>query len=492
MRQGTGDAGALSGSFAGQATVSDFQAMDEAKSTDLLRWKSIRFGKIDARFGPESVSIGDIALSDFFARLIVSPEGELNLLGIVRDTQADAAATPAASGGPALPVRIGRITLRGGSVHFTDHFVQPNYSASLREIGGSVTGLSSEAGTQASLELRGSYDKVAPLRVSARINPLSAKPYLDLSAEVKGIELTALSTYAEKYAGYAIDKGKLSLSVQYRIENDQLEAENQVFLDQLTFGRAVESPSATSLPVRLAVSLLKNRNGEIDLKVPVSGSLDDPHFSVGGVIVQVIVNLITKAATSPFALIGSMFGGEELASVDFDPGRAALTPDAVKRLENLARALLERPELKFEIEGRANPDVDAEGLRHARLDRKILAQKRRDESGKDDDPDQAVGVAEGEYPELLERVYRAENFPKPRNVLGLTKSLPIEEMEKLILVHLMVDEEDLKNLADRRAKAVRDWLVAHEVPAERIFLLPGRLAPGDEGGSGCSAEFSLK
>jgi outer membrane protein OmpA-like peptidoglycan-associated protein len=507
IRQKMGDSDALSGGFAGQATVSDFQAMNPADSTDLLRWKSFRFGRIDARFGPGSVSIGDVALSDFFARVIVSPEGKLNLLDIVRDGKADAslgAASPAADppdgratapvaagGGPALPISIGKVTLQGGSVRFTDHFVKPNYSANLHEIGGSVTGLSSEPGTRASLELRGNYDKVAPLNVSASINPLSAKPYLDLSADVKGIELTALSTYAEKYAGYAIDKGKLSLSVKYRIENDQLEAENQVFLDQLTFGRAVESPSATSLPVRLAVSLLKNRKGEIDLEVPVSGSLNDPHFSVGGVIVQVIVNLITKAVTSPFALIGSMFGGEELASVDFDPGRAALTPDAVKRLENLARALIERPELKFEIEGRANPDIDEEGLRHARLDRKVLAQKRRDEDGKDDSSP-ATGMAPGEYPELLERVYRAESFPKPRNELGLTKSLPVEEMEKLILTSLTVGEDDLKNLADRRARSVRDWLVAHEVPTERIFLLPSRVGPGDESDSGCSARFSLR
>ncbi|MDR2452048.1 MAG: DUF748 domain-containing protein [Candidatus Accumulibacter sp.] len=510
IRQKTGDSedsDALSGGFAGQATVSDFQAVNQADSTDLLRWKSFRFGKMDARFGPGSVSIGDVALSDFFARVIVSPEGKLNLLDIVRDGKADGslgAASPAADppdgratapvaagGGPALPIRIGKVTLQGGNVRFTDHFVKPNYSANLREIGGSVTGLSSEPDTRASMELRGNYDKVAPLRVSARINPLSAKPYLDLSADVKGIELTALSTYAEKYAGYAIDKGKLSLSVKYRIENDQLEAENQVFLDQLTFGRPVESPSATSLPVRLAVSLLKNRKGEIDLDVPVSGSLNDPHFSVGGVIVQVIVNLITKAVTSPFALIGSMFGGEELASVDFDAGRAALTPDAVKRLENLAQALIERPELKFEIEGRANPDIDEEGLRHARLDRKVLAQKRRDEDGKNDSGP-ATGVAPGEYPELLERVYRAESFPKPRNALGLTKSLPVEEMEKLILTSLMVGEDDLKNLADRRAKAVRDWLVAHQVPAERIFLLPSRVGPGDESDSGRSARFSLR
>ncbi|GHU34165.1 hypothetical protein AGMMS50256_27420 [Betaproteobacteria bacterium] len=522
-----GEALALSGGFAGQVTLGDFQAVDKLNSSEFLRWKSFHFGGIDARIGPESVSVGEVALSDFFARVIVSPEGKLNLLEIVRsDENADAdsatsaeapATTPAepAVESPegkatapvaveSVPVRIEKITLQGGSVRFTDNFVKPNYTANLQQIGGRVTGLSSEPGSQASLELRGSYDKVAPLNISARINPLSAKPYLDLQADVKDIELTSLSTYAEKYAGYAIDKGKLSLSVKYKIENDQLEAENQVFLDQLDFGQAVESPDATSLPVRLAVSLLKNRNGEINLKLPVSGSLNDPQFSIGGVIVEMIVNLLVKAATSPFALIGSMFGdGGELADVEFDSGRATLTPEAVKRLENLSRALTDRPALKFEIEGRADPEQDIEGLKRARIERKIRALKREDarkqneESGAEataatDITNAMAGLDQQDYAALLERVYAAENFPKPRNMVGLVKSLPVEEMEKLILANSTVDADDLKGLADRRAKAVRDWLIAHEVLAERVFLLPGKVEAASEGKSGRRADFSLK
>jgi hypothetical protein len=523
-----GEPGALSGSFAGQATVGDFQAVDAANKTDFLRWKTFRLDKIDARFGPESVSIGEIALADFFARVVVSPEGKLNLFEIVRadgaaEAAPEASAAPAApefpegeasapvaadGGQPALPVKIGRITLRGGSVRFTDNFVKPNYTANLREIGGSVAGLSSEHGSQASLELRGSYDNVAPLGVSARINPLSATPYLDLQADVKGIDLTSLSAYSGKYAGYVIEKGKLSLFVKYKIENDRLEAENRVFLDQLSFGDAVDSPDATTLPVRLAVALLKNRNGEIDVNLPISGSLNDPEFSVGELIVQVVVNLLTKAATSPFALIGSMFGGEELSDVSFDPGRATLTPDAAARLENLAKALADRPDLKFEIEGRADPGRDIDGLKRARLDQKLRALKRKDardekedgeseergegREGREGESAVAGEVTEQEYPALLERVYEAADFPKPRNVIGIARSLPVEEMEKLLLANSPVGDDDLKNLGDRRARAVRDWLVAHGVPAAQIFLLPSKVVAGGESESGCRADFSLK
>ena len=505
------DAPALAGSFSGQATVGDFYAVDKLNSADFLRWKSFYLGKVDVRLNPNSVSIGEVALSDFFARVIVSPEGKLNLMQIVRqdDAAAVAASTPpkssgdgkavapvAAAAAPVMPLKIDKITLQGGTVRFSDNFVKPNYSANLRQIGGRITGLSSAPGSVANLELRGSYDNVAPLNITAKINPLSAKPYLDLQADIKGLELTQFSSYSGKYAGYAIEKGKLSLIVKYKIENDLLEAENRVFLDQLTFGDPVDSPDATKLPVTLAVSLLKNRNGEIDLDLPISGSLNDPQFSVGGLVVKVVVNLLVKAVTSPFALLGSMFGGgEEMSNVEFDYGRAALTPAAQQRLENLAKALVDRPALRLEVEGRIDPERDREGLKSARIDRKVRAAKRDDlvKQGADSASTDNVEVSEQEYPALLERVYKTEKFPKPRNMIGLIKSLPVDEMEKLMLANSSVDDDDLRALGERRAKAVRDWLVAHEVSADRVFLLPTKLGEaGDKPGVTSGADAKTK
>ena len=534
------DAPVLTGGFTGQATIGDFYAVDKLNSADFLRWKSLFFGKVDARLNPDSLSIGEIALSDFFARVIVSPEGKLNLLQIVRKEDAPAvavvpqgaepgvtsAAAPATESGsgtavapvnavnpmagvagvvaeskPMMPIKIVKITLQGGNVRFSDNFVKPNYTANLKQIGGRITGLSSEPGSIASLELRGSYDNVAPLNVSAKINPLSSKPYLDLQADIKGIELTSFSSYSGKYAGYMIEKGKLSLFVKYKIENDQLEAENRIFLDQLTFGDPVASPDATKLPVSLAVSLLKNRKGEIDLNLPISGSLNDPQFSIGSLVVKVIVNLFIKAVTSPFALIGSMFGsGEEMSNVEFDYGRAAITPAAQKRLENLAKALIDRPALRLEVEGRVDPEQDREGLKSARIEHKVRALKRENltKNSVVSDSTETTKVSDEEYPVLLERAYRAEKFPKPRNMVGLVKGLSVEEMEKLMLANSIVDDEDLRELGERRAKAVRDWLLDHEVPADRVFLLPSQLGEaGAKSGADATArssrvDFTLK
>ena len=499
LRQtGSGPSGPLNGGFAGQVTVGDFHAIDKVNAADFLKWKSLYLGRIDLRLNPTSLSVDEVALADFFARVIVSREGKLNLLQIVRQAAPEAAVTASREGvaagdgqavapisgrdRSAVPVKVGKITLQGGDIRFTDNFIKPNYSARLQRIGGSVSGLSSTAGSLASLDLRGSYDNVAPLVVTAKLNPLAASPYLDLEADVKGIEMTSLSPYSGKYAGYAIEKGKLSLFVKYKIENNQLAAENRVFLDQLTFGEAVDSPDATKLPVTLAVALLKNRNGEIDVNLPIAGSLDDPEFSVGGLVLKVIVNLLMKAVTSPFALLGSVFGGgEELSSVDFDVGQAVLSPAAQQRLDKLAKALLDRPALKLEIEGRADPELDPEGLKRDRLQARVRALKRGEMSqqGVDTESADAVEVSAKEYPALLERVYRSAKFPKPRNLVGMVKGLPVEEMEKLIISHSPVDEDDLRELADRRAKATREALLARGVGAERLFLLPVKLVKGE-------------
>ena len=524
LRQAAGaSSGALAGGFTGQATVGDFQAVDKANSADFLRWKSLYFGNVDVRLGPDSVSVGEIALTDFFARVIVSPQGKLNLLEIVRQGDAAKGAAPStpvpepvASGdGKAvapvaptdsarkatMPIQIGKVTLQGGSIRLTDNFVKPNYTANLRQVGGRIAGLSSEPGSMATLDLRGSYDNVAPLNIKARINPLSAKPYLDLTAEIKGVELVPFSSYSGKYAGYAIEKGKLSLSVNYKIENNELTAENHVYLDQLSFGDPVESAQATTLPVRLAVALLKNSDGVIDLNLPISGSLNDPQFSIGSIVVKVIVNVLSKAVTSPFALLGSIFGGgEEMSNIDFDAGRARLLPEAQKRLGQLAAALIDRPAVRLEIEGRVDPERDREGLKRASIDRKVRAAKREDltKKGGGSGAADSVEVTVQEYPALLERVYRAEKFPKPRNMIGLVKSLPVEEMEKLMMANAVVDDDDLQALGDRRARAARDALVERRVPGERIFLLPTRVATETEGregsgrGLGSRAEFSLK
>jgi hypothetical protein len=514
--------------YAGEFNVTDFASVDKPTSQDLLKWKSLFAGGIKSTLEPLQVGVGEIALSDFYSRLIVNADGTFNLQGLTKKAGAEPAAKPAggkpAAQRPAAPpaaekapagaeakiaeaakaatmpanISVGKITLQGGNINFSDFFVRPNYSANLTGVGGTVTAMTPE--TPGEVELRGKVDNTAPLEILGRINPLARDLFLDIKAAATDIELPPLSPYSIKYAGYGIERGKLSVKVKYLVENRKLTAENNVYLDQLTFGEKVESPTATKLPVTLAVALLKDRNGVIDVNLPIGGTLDDPQFSVGGIIIQVIVNLVVKAVTAPFALLGATFGGgggsgEELAYLEFTPGSAQLDAADEAKLKSIAKALTERPGLKLDVAGRVDPAADREGLKRAAVENQVKAQKVK-ETGKGataslDD----IKVEPGEYPKYLTAAYKDASFPKPRNAIGIARDLPVPEMEQLMLANVQATEEDLRQLANRRAQAAKDWLVAKGgVPAERVFLVAPKV--GTDGikdkGKPERVDFSLK
>ncbi|MBS3907768.1 MAG: DUF748 domain-containing protein [Syntrophaceae bacterium] len=288
--------------------------------------------------------------------------------------------------------------------------------------------------------------------------------------------------YSGKYVGYTIEKGKLSFDLAYLINKKKLDSQNHIFLDQFTLGEKVESPQATKLPVKLAIALLKDRKGEIKLDIPVAGTLDDPKFSVWGIILKILVNLIAKAATSPFSLLGAIIGGgEELSFVEFEYGSSVVTEPSAKKLNAISKALNDRPSLKMDIEGHVDMEKDREGLKQILFNRKLNAQKLNEmvKKGQPAVPLDEVKIEKPEYGKYLKMAYKEEKFPKPRNVLGMAKDIPVPEMEKLILTHIEVREGDLRTLASQRAMKVKEAIVkSGQVEAERIFILePKSLAP---------------
>ncbi len=506
-RFGMNSPDALTANFKGTADINNVVALDRVNGEEFLRFKSLKLGQIDiqvpAQQAPVALKLADIALSDFYARVIVNSNGTVNLQEVVSTPgepeagqksittarSSDQPITPAASStgsattapqgnAPRPVIRLGQITLVNGRVNFTDNLIRPNYSANLTELGGSISGMASDQPAPADVNIRGSVDGDGALTINGKINPLGTQLYAVLDGSASDIELTKLTPYAIKYAGYGIEKGKLSMKVQYKIENGRLDAQNRLYLDQLTFGARVDSPTATSLPVLLAVALLKDSNGVIDVNLPVSGSLSDPEFSLGGVIVRVIVNLLTKALISPFSLLASAFGSEEeLGYIEFKPGSALVSGADQGKIEKLAKALADRPALKLDITGRADPDTDREGARHERLAEKIRKQKIKELPRSDESVDaNTIKVDASEYPKYLERVYSDEKFSKPRNVIGLAKTLPVEEMEKLILANTSISDDDLRSLASQRAGNVRQRIEKVEPKlGERIFLVAPKL-----------------
>jgi len=499
-------------SYTGDVSITDFDSLDRPTSQELARWKSLSLSGVNATSEPFNLALGTVALDHFYTRLIVNPDATLNILRLLAPSTPDSGAvvatkTPTAGAAAKelppptrdeLPVSIGRITVDEGEVQFSDFFIQPNYSAHLTAVAGSVSSLST---TQAGdVDLRANVENSAPVEVRGSLNPFARELALDLTATAKDIDLPPLTPYSAKYAGYGIQKGKLSLEVHYQIADRKLAASNKLKLDQLTFGPHVESPDATKLPVLLAVALLKDRNGVINLDLPIEGTLDDPKFSVWRVVVQIIVNLITKAATAPFALLGAIAGGggEQLAYVEFLPGRAEISPAAEAKLRPLAKALTERPGLKLDTGGRAIPDVDRDGLKHVALERAIRVQKQKAlaSQGESAPALNAVAVDPGEYAKYLANVYRDANLPdKPRNVLGIAKDIPPNEMEALLLASYRVDDEALRALANERAQTVKQWFAGTGgIPGDRVFIVAPKLtAEGiQDKGAPTRVDFALR
>ncbi|MDO8449067.1 MAG: DUF748 domain-containing protein [Rhodoferax sp.] len=437
---------------------------------ELLRWKVLSLRGLDVAVAPGVASqftVRETVLSDFFARLILSEAGRLNLQDVMKSLAEPTASAPApAASAPdaikiiandaaftgakpqndpksALPavISFGPISLLGGRVEFSDRFIQPNYSASLTELTGKLSAFSSQTqpGTVnlADLELRGRAEGTASVEILGKVNPLTTPVVLDIKGQVRDLELPPLSPYSVRYAGYGIERGKLSVDVSYVVQpNGQLVATNKIVLNQLTFGDKVEGAPG-NLPVKLAVALLANRQGVIDINLPISGSLSDPQFRLGPIIFRMIVNLIVKAITSPFTMLASAFGGgaDELSVVSFAPCSAVLAPEARPGLQKVAQALIERPALKMTVVGTASLEAERDAFKREQLKALVQAEKRRaavvgggtpkgetDEGGRVDDA--TAAVTEAEYPALLKAVYRRADFPKPRNLVGMTKDIP--------------------------------------------------------------------
>jgi hypothetical protein len=352
---------------------------------------------------PDALRIRRITAQGAYGRVVVGPKGRLNVADVLRpagspppvpkadsgdaaDTKpakvarkkgkptAAVAAAPAPAKAPAMPMKIDRIDIEDSTADFTDHSVEPNFSTAIYNLKGSVVGLSSDPASRASITLDGTVDRYAPVSIKGQLNLLSAALYTDIGLDFSNIELPTFNPYSGKFAGYNIAQGKLSTQIHYHVENRKLEATHHIVIDQLEFGAATASKQAVPLPVKLAASLLKDRHGVIDLELPVSGSLDDPKFRIGPIIWKVFVNLIEKAATAPFALLGSMFGGgPQLSYIDFPAGAATLTSAQQQQLSQLSKALVDRPQLKLNIPLHTQADDDDSALEHAVLDTALKA-----------------------------------------------------------------------------------------------------------------------
>ena len=477
--------------YVGQVGVNKLHVAERVSGKEFLGWTALGLQKVALDVSPTKVKIGEIALRDPAVRLVTEKDGSLNLSNLMRKTEpqaAEATPPPAARESPGkktapTPVDIDVVRLSKLSATFIDESIDPVVATGITDLSGTIKGLSSKQVAKAQVALAGEVDEVAPIKIQGQINPLSEDAYTHLTFLFQGVDLTAVSPYAGKYVGYPITKGKLSLDLMYQVSKKQLVGENKVLVDQLTFGEKTDSPDATSLPVRLAVGLLKDRRGRIDIDLPVRGDLNEPDFRYGRVVLNALVNLITKVATSPFSALGGLVGGggEDLQFIEFTAGSEDLREAEQRKIDSIANALQERPALRVDVIGTADPVSDRDALAMQKISADV--QRRFTQGGTKNL--QAVLSPSHEF-ELLSDLYaeklgkqpmKKEELPGGKSV---ERVLTADELRQQLVPAMGVEESELRLLAQGRAKAIRERLIEQGgLPEDRVFLVEVELAQSE-------------
>jgi len=467
----------LAFSVRGSVDATQLHTLDTINNRDFVKWQRLQLSGLDYQH-PRSLDIERIDLRQPYARFVVNPDLSTNLndLLVKRDEPAAQDASKQQAAEP-LAIRIGGINIADGSANFADFSLRPPFVTAIQSLNGDIGVLSNREQKAASVNIAGKVDQYAPVSIKGSLTPFDPLQSLDIATSFRQVELTTLTPYSGKFAGYRIRKGRLNLDLHYRIEQGRLNAENKVVLEQLQLGEKVDSPDAVDLPVRLAVALLKDSKGTISIELPVQGNLNDPEFSVMPIVWQTLRNLVVRAAQAPFKFIAGLAGGgdADLSHVAFAGASSELDGNARKTLDTLAAALVERPALRLEVEGMANAVIDGPMLAEQRLQQEFretqyrILQRRGDKVPPD--PSEIRIETSDEAP-LLEGIYRSRlNQQPPAEWKELDDEQRAERMRQAVIDSWSDNAALLRRLSRERAAAIKGYLVDAGLESERVYLL---------------------
>ncbi|MES2869910.1 MAG: DUF748 domain-containing protein [Pseudomonadota bacterium] len=477
----------------GQAQVDQLHTLDTLKNRDFLKWQRLVLENLKYQHG-DSLSVTRVNLTQPYVRFMINDDRTTNVDDLLipqpADSGAKSPAKPVASKDKPLGIHVGGIVINNGSANFADFSLTPNFATAIQQLNGQIGTIDSRQAKPASVNIAGKVDRYAPVTIKGSVNPFDPMASLDIATSFKRVELTTLTPYSGKFAGYRIRKGRLNLDLHYLITKGQLKAENKVVIEQLQLGEKVDSPDAVSLPLKLAIALLKDSDGKISIELPVTGDLNNPQFSVMPIVWQTLRNLVVRAAQAPFKFIGGLINGggaEDLGTVSFAPGSSELSPDAQKALITLSSALKERPALRLEIEGTAAQSSDGPLIAQDRLEReyqynyyKIL--QRRGEKV----PAQAslLKVPDDEKGPLLEGIYRTRlKQQPPAEWADLSRSERATKMSDALIDFWGKSEVLLRQLGQDRASSIKDFLVDKgQLADDRVYFIDATLGTAESDG----------
>lgn len=478
----------------GKAQVSQLHTLDTIKDRDFVKWQQLDLSGLSYVHG-DALSIDKVTLLQPYARFIINEDRTTNVDDLLipqpASTPATGQAKPAtASNEKPLGIRIGGIDINDGSANFADLTLTPNFATAIQQLNGQIGTIDNRKPAPAKVDVKGKVDRYAPVTIKGALNPFNPLASLDIATSFKRVELTTLTPYSGKFAGFRIRKGRLNLDLHYLITNGQLKAENKVVVEQLQLGEKVDSPDAVDLPIRLAVALLKDTEGKISIELPVTGDLNNPQFSVMPIIWQTLRNLVLRAAQAPFKFIGGLIAGggaEDLGNVAFAPGSSDLSVDAQSALDKLASALKERPELRLEIEGTSAQSSDGPLIAKQRLEREYQAtwykilQRRGDKV-----PANAsmLVVDDSDKPAMLEGIYRARlKQQPPAEWQQLSRDERTAKLHDAVIKSWSESTALLRQLGQDRAGSIKDYLVDKgQLEDDRVYFIDTNLGQAESDG----------
>src|SRR6185312_3255611 len=509
-------------SATGRIGIADLHTVDDDLKLDFVKWQDLSIVGIRYVSSPASLQVKRIVAVGPYARVIIGADGTFNVSEALHargahpktapakedstgnDSQAKTASAgsqPATGTGPTrapMSMSIGLVRIATGTADYADYSIQPNFATGIQNLHGTIESLSSNPSSRATVALKGKVDQYAPVDITGSVNLLSASTFTDIALKFRGLELTRMTPYAVRFAGYKIASGTLDADLHYKVYHARLDADHKFVIDQLQLGEQVPSPHATKLPLRLAVALLKDRDGIIRIGLPVTGSLNNPQFRLGPLIGKALVNLVEKAVTAPFALLGRLAGGgSNINHVDFAPGSATLLPAAQSRLAALAKALAQRPQLQLQVPAVFAPDVDRPALARHHLRDELLAlaqtgaaRRPQGRGARPEAPTTPVGhevlQLPAEHYRLLRTAYQNAFGPKAALPAPAQKVPPFDPailaMQSALLQRMQVSDADLKALGEQRAQAIRSAIVsAGGVDGKRVGITAAAPQPPEAG-----------
>ncbi|BCQ71378.1 hypothetical protein PEQA60_53680 [Pseudomonas sp. Eqa60] len=483
----------LTFSVTGRANVDQLHTLDTLKTRDFVKWKQVVVEGLNYQHG-DSLTISRVNLMQPYARFIINDDRTTNIDDLLIPQPPSSGGKSSTKSEPSsskpLGIHIGEIAINDGSANFADLSLTPNFATAIQQLNGHVGTIDSRQAKPADVDVKGKVDRYAPVTIKGSVNPFDPMAALDIATSFKRVELTTLTPYSGKFAGFRIRKGRLNLDLHYMITKGQLKAENKLVVEQLQLGEKVDSPDAVDLPIRLAVALLKDTDGKISIELPISGDLNNPQFSVMPIVWQTLRNLVLRAAQAPFKFIGGLVSGggsEDLSNVSFAPGSSDLSKESESALTTLAKALKERPTLRLEIEGTSAQSSDGPLIAEQRLEREYqynyykILQRRGDKV-----PAQAslLQVPEGEKAPLLEGIYRTRlKQQPPAEWTQLSRDERSAKLREGLIKFWSSSDVLLRQLGQERASSIKDFLVDKgQLADDRVYFIDANLGQAESDG----------